>query len=231
MVLEKMDQITFLQNNFLLIIPDLPGSGKSEILTESNVVIADYVEVLKAILDGEKITECSMLGHSMGGYISLAFAKKYPTALNSLGLIHSTAYADSEIKITTRLKAIEFIKENGSQAFLKTSTPNLFLDKEKNKVTIENLINSSNFTPNALVQYYKAMISRNDTTDVLKTFEKPILFIIGKYDQAIPFTDSIEQTFLPSYAYIHILKASAHMGMLEETKKTNHILKSFLASI
>jgi pimeloyl-ACP methyl ester carboxylesterase len=226
------NQIAALQNHYLLLIPDLPGSGKSEMLTENNISIADYAAVLQAILAEEKITQCCMLGHSMGGYIALAFAEKYPQLLNGLGLVHSTAYADTELKIATRKKAIEFIQANGSQAFLKTSTPNLFWDKEKNKDAIENLVAAgNNFTPNALVQYYNAMITRKDTTAVLKTFTKPILFIIGQYDQAVPFADSMQQTYAPLYAYIHILRSSAHMGMLEEVDKTNNILASFLQSI
>jgi pimeloyl-ACP methyl ester carboxylesterase len=226
------NQIAALQNHYLLLIPDLPGSGKSEMLTENNISIADYAEVLKAILAEEKISECSMLGHSMGGYIALAFAEKYPEALNGLGLVHSTAYADTDLKITTRKKAIEFIQANGSQAFLKTSTPNLFFDKAKNKTAIDNLIaEGENFSQAALVQYYNAMIGRKDTTAVLKNFGKPILFIIGQYDQAVPFADSMQQTYLPSYAFIHILRSSAHIGMLEETDKTNKILASFLQSI
>jgi pimeloyl-ACP methyl ester carboxylesterase len=226
------NQITYLQDNYLLLVPDLPGSGKSEMLTENNISITDYADVLKAILAAEKITQCSMLGHSMGGYIALAFAEKYPQALNALGLLHSTAYADTDLKIATRKKAIEFIQANGSHTFLKTSTPNLFWDKEKNKDAIDNLIaEGENFSQAALVQYYYAMISRKDTTAVLKTFAKPILFIIGQYDEAVPFADSMQQTYLPSYAFIQIMRSSAHMGMLEEADKTNKILASFLQSI
>jgi pimeloyl-ACP methyl ester carboxylesterase len=226
------NQIAFLQKDYLLLVPDLPGSGKSEMLTENNITIADYASVIKAILAAENITQCSMLGHSLGGYITLAFAKEYPSMLNSFGLVHSSAFADNETKIETRKKAIEFILTNGSKAFLKTSTPNLFYDKAKNFLEIEQLIEvGNNFNPNALVQYYHAMISRKVITDVLKTFAKPILFIIGQHDQAVPFADSMQQTYLSSYAYIHILRSSAHMGMLEEAEKTNTILASFLQSI
>ncbi len=225
-------QIAFLQKDFLLIIPDLPGSGKSEMLEGNNISIADYAEVLNEILFAENIAQCCMLGHSMGGYITLVFAEKYSSLLNSFGLVHSSAFADTETKISTRKKAIEFTLANGSLAFLKTSTTNLFYDKEKNKIAIENLIAAGkNFHSNALIQYYNAMITRADTTEVLKTFTKPIIFIIGQYDLAVPFTDSMQQTYLPSYAYIHILHSSAHMGMLEEIEKTNTVLAGFLQSI
>ena len=224
------NQIEFLQRHYLLIVPDLPGSGKSEILTANTVSVDDYADVIKAILTEEKITNCCILGHSMGGYITLAFAEKYPETLNSFGLLHSSAYADSDAKIATRKKAIEFINQNGSQAFLKTSTPNLFFDKEKHKADIDTLI-TKEFSSAALIQYYNAMITRPDRTTVLKLFTKPILFIIGQNDQAVPYTDSLQQTFLPSYTYIHILRNAAHAGMLEEKEKVNLIIARFLHTI
>jgi pimeloyl-ACP methyl ester carboxylesterase len=222
-------QIKFLQNDFLLIVPDLPGSGKSDLLQKEHVQITDYADIIKAILDLEKITSCIMLGHSMGGYITLAFAEKYTDRLNAFGLIHSSAYADDEAKIETRKKAIAFIQQNGSDAFFKTAIPNLFYDTEKSKKDIEILIeNGSHFLPQALIQYYEAMIGRPDRTNVLKTFSKPILFIIGEYDKAVPFTQSLQQTHLPSNAYIYILQSSGHMGMYEETNKLNETLAGFL---
>ncbi len=226
------NQIEFLRKDYLIIVPDLPGSGKSEILLGENILIDDYAEVIKAILKEEQISKCAMLGHSMGGYIILSFVEKYPQLSNSFGLIHSTAYADSEAKKETRQKAIDFIIQNGSKAFLKTSIPGLFFDNKKSNIDIEKLIqNGSNFKPNSLVQYYKAMIVRPDKTSVLTSFAKPVLFIIGQHDQAIPLTDILQQTYLPSHAYIYILRKSAHMGLLEEKERVNEILAQFLHSI
>lgn len=225
-------QINHLNENYLLIVPDLPGIGNSEMLQKENVEISDYAEVVKAIIDAEKIKNFTLLGHSMGGYITLAYAAKYSETLNAFGLLHSSAYADDEAKIATRKKAISFIKENGSGAFLKTSIPGLFVDAEKSKSEIANLIEIGNtFNPNVLIQQYNAMIKRADTTSLLKTFQHPILFLIGEHDKAIPFSHSLEQSHLPKTAYVHILRNSAHMGMLEETEKVNEILAEFLQSV
>jgi pimeloyl-ACP methyl ester carboxylesterase len=222
-------QVEFLQKDFLLIVPDIPGSGKSDVLQKENVQITDYADILKTILDKEKITTCTMHGHSMGGYITVAFAEKYADRLNAFGLIHSSAYADDEVKIETRKKAIAFIQQNGSKAFLRTAIPNLFYDAEKSKKVIDILIeNGNNFLPQALIQYYAAMIGRPDRTNMLKTFLKPILFIIGQHDKAVPFTHSLQQTYLPSHAHMHILRSSGHMGMYEETTKLNETLAGFL---
>jgi pimeloyl-ACP methyl ester carboxylesterase len=225
-------QVNFLKDKYRLIVPDLPGTGASPLLQKENVTMSDYAILIKELLDEEKIEKVTMLGHSMGGYITLAFAEKYPEMLTAFGLLHSGAFADDEEKKATRRKGIKFIQENGAEAFLKTTTPGLFYDAEKSKTDIEATIQKGkSSSAEALVQYYEAMISRPDRTNVLKTFPNPVLFIIGEHDKAIPFAQSMKQCHLPSVAHIHILRNSAHMGMLEETEKLNEILGEFLQSV
>jgi len=237
---EKADvwknQIEYLKESYKLIVPDLPGSGKSEMINDMS--IAGMAEVIKFILDSESsavpppgILRGTLIGHSMGGYISLAFVKKYPEYLDAFGLVHSTAYADSEEKKTVRTKGIEFIKQHGGYKFLKTTIPNLYstLFKEAKPAFVEKQIERlKDFTDTALIAYYRAMMERPDCIEVLKMTKIPILFIIGEYDYAIPLEESLRQCHLPEMSYIHFLKKSGHMGMLEEPEKVNQILKDFL---
>lgn len=219
------NQIEFLKDHFRLIIPDLPGSGKSELIDDMS--IEGMAEVIKAILLNENIESCRMAGHSMGGYITLAFAEKYPDLLSSFALVHSSAFADSEEKKANRLKSIEFIRKNGAFEFLKATIADLFTEtwSSNNKEPVEQQIEKSkSFTDEAIIQYYQAMINRPDRTHVLKNFSNPILFIIGEHDKAVPFQQSMQQCYLPNQAHIHILRNSAHMGMLEEANKVNEAL-------
>jgi pimeloyl-ACP methyl ester carboxylesterase len=228
-------QIAALKENNLLIVPDLPGSGNSEML-DWQCTLKDYADVVKAIADevvfkNDLAKQFCLIGHSMGGYISLAFAEKYPELLNSFGLFHSSAFADNDEKILTRKKGIDFIKKNGTKPFLKTSIPNLFCDetKEERPELTEQLFDlGKNISAEALIQYYEAMIMRPDRTFVLKTFEKPVLFIIGKYDTSVPLQASLQQCHLPAISIVHILQRSAHMGMWEEEDLSNSCLKKFL---
>ena len=219
-----------LQNNFLVFAPDLPGSGNSEMLDGENIGLEDYVDVIKEILLTENISECTMIGHSMGGYITLAFGEKYPELLNGFGLFHSSAFADDEEKKQTRRKAIEFIKANGAYAFLRTSTPNLFAGKEHLKEMEDIIEEGKKFSAEALIQYYHAMINRPDRTEVLKTFKNPVLFIIGEKDNVFPLQASLQQCHLSSIAHVHILD-TGHMGMIEESHKSIAVIKSFLENI
>ncbi len=231
-------QIKSLRKNYCLIIPDLPGSGQSEML-EGNRTIEDYAEVVKAIAEevvfkNKKGNQFSLIGHSMGGYITLAFAEKYPKLLNSFGLFHSSAFGDDEPKKTIRRKGIQFIKKNGSEAFLKTSTPNLFCEqtkKDKPELISRLLTISKDISPKVLIQYYEAMILRPDRISVLESFSKPVLFICGKYDSAVPLEVSLKQSHIPCITFFHILTHSAHIGMWEEYRLSSQYLLEFLTSI
>lgn len=226
------NQIDYLKDKFLLIIPDLPGSGKSAMIDDMSM--EGMAEVIHAIIHEEKIDACPCIGHSMGGYITLALAEKYYNHISAFGLFHSTAYADSEEKKTARRKGIEFINEHGAFEFLKTTTPNLYSPGTKlhNPQLIERQINSlSYFTSKALIAYYNAMIQRPDRTSVLKTSKIPILFIMGEYDNAVPLQDGLKLCHFAENSYIHILRNSGHMGMQEETEKTNAILTDFLSAV
>lgn len=226
------DIINEFKDRYQLIVPDLPGSGLSSMLEGDAISMEDYADTLKAILDEENIGQVVLIGHSMGGYTSLVFAKKYPHLLKALGLFHSSAYADDEAKKETRRKAINVIKEKGGMAFLKTAIPGLFADAEKSKADIDTLLErGKEFEPEALIQYYEAMIARPDTTEVLKNIQQPVLFILGEHDKAVPFEQGLQQTHLPSIADINILRNSAHMGMLEEKEQSFSILAHFLPTI
>lgn len=241
------NQAAYLQNKFQLIIPDLPGSGKSTFDFAQNVQgqsalgpfdyaqgMEYFAECIKSVLDNENLSQVTMIGHSMGGYITLAFADKYPNRLRSFGLFHSTAYPDSEEKKAARRRGIEFIQQNGPVKFLEQSIPNLFCEefRKKDPKTVQKILaRYTNFTSQSLVNYYEAMMLRPDRTHVLKSFPGPVLFILGKYDTAVPLEQGLQQCYMPGLSYIHVLEHSAHMGMWEEPSFSNPFIEDFLVRV
>ena len=89
----------------------------------------------------------------------------------------------------------------------------------------------ANFSRESLVQYLDAMKNRPATTGVLKSIIKPVLFIMGEEDKAVPIKDALEQCHLPRISYIHILTHTAHMGMIENTSLCNSFIDRFLSEI
>jgi len=212
------------------LIPDLPGSGGSDLLPGEPSIDALADAVLQ-FLDGLHIDQCVLVGHSMGGYVALSFAERYPQRLKAFGFFHSTAYADSEEKRATRRKSIEFIHEHGSAPFIRQSTPNLFAPatREHDPQLVEAIIDRySGFAPESLAYYQEAMSKRPDRVSVLKRFHGPVLFIMGAMDQIVPYEQSIRQCHEPALAHIHTLERSGHMGMLEEPERGSSFLNSFL---
>jgi pimeloyl-ACP methyl ester carboxylesterase len=215
--------------DFQFIVPDLPGSGRSEIIEDMSM--EGLAESLFQLLQQLKVDICTMIGHSMGGYVTLAFVEKYPELIESYGLFHSTAFADTEEKKAGRKKTIEFIKEHGVVAFLKNFVPGLYSDgfKQEHAREIENHLTQVNtISQAAIISYLQSMIERPDRTNVLKQNKIPVLFVLGKNDSIIPFKDILALASMPEIAYIHVLEQSGHMGMIEEPEKSNQIINHFL---
>jgi pimeloyl-ACP methyl ester carboxylesterase len=219
-----------LGNTCRLLIPDLPGSGRSPLPAEETSIDTLATSCID-LLDSENIDRCIFIGHSMGGYITLAIAGHYPKRVHAFGLFHSTAYPDSEEKRSNRRKSIDFIRQHGAAPYIRQSAPNLFAanTREHQPQLIETIIQTySGFPAEALAAYLEAMAQRPDRTSVLRDSNQPILFIIGQHDNVIPVTQSLEQSHMPRLSHIHILQQAGHMGMLEEPDAGAEAIRSFI---
>ncbi len=225
-------QTSYLSEKYLIISIDLPGAGGSDELMNNDADISDFTLAIKDVLLTENIDKCVMMGHSMGGYITLGYQKKFPEDLLGIGLIHSTSFVDTDERIVLRKKSISFIEQNGSSAFLKTSIPGLFNQLEKYNEDVNNLLkNGSEINYKTLIQYYHAIMKRPDSTELIKQLSIPLLFIAGKHDHLIPINDSLNQAYISDTTHFHILKESAHMGMIEEPQELNVAIDDFLEYI
>jgi len=196
--------------------------------------IDDYADWLKEELDNQQVSKCVIVGHSMGGYIALAFAEKYPVTLKGICLLHSTAYADTEERKATRLKTAEFIEKHGTAEFIKDFLPNMFNDEFKatHREYILGKIEAYKLIPKeALIAASLAMRERPDRRTLLKTLKIPIQFIAGELDKFIPIEASKEQIEMLNSSKNVILEGIAHAGMLEKPELTADILGDFLRDL
>ncbi len=232
-------QIEVLQNHCWLIVPDLPGSGGSVVNNQlgDNAVFAtieSMADCVAALIQSITEEPVILLGHSMGGYITLAIAEKYNDRLKAFGLLHSSAFADSEEKKIARKKSIEFIQKQGAFAFLQTAIPGLFAEgyQKKHAANVAGLVqNGKQFTSEALIGYYEAMVARTDRTHVLRGSKMPVLFVLGTADKAVPMADVLKQVHLPDVSYFHVLENVGHIGMWEATEQMNSIIIKFIKDI
>jgi len=222
-------QIEIFSKYYTIILPDIFGSGDSERLEGENITIDDYAKGLREIILAEKIKKISIFGHSMGGYIALAYLAQFPENVSSIGLLHSTAYADNLNKIEQRNKSIQFIDKYGSYAFLKTTVPNLFSASNNNKSFIDSFLQMGiNISKNTLIQYYNAIKNRPDRIELLKNATIPVLFISGTEDTLVNYSDNIHQSILPKISEIKLLTNTAHIGFYENPGLSNNVILLFL---
>ncbi|MDN5201517.1 alpha/beta hydrolase [Fulvivirgaceae bacterium BMA10] len=221
-----------LSKQYRILVPDLPGFGNSP-QPDAGFSIDDIAESIHGWLKDLGISSCIMIGHSLGGYVTLAFARRYPDLLKSLGLFHSTAFPDSDEKKLIRDKTINFIQSHGVPSFLKSFVPNLFYSENLNRSHIQQdikmVIKMGASTKTAVViGYLRAMRDRPERIDIIKSFPKPILYIIGEHDAGIPIESSKEQAALPVNPSVHFLSNSGHMGMFEEKEATLSLVEKFI---
>ena len=193
--------------------------------------IEDYADFVHEQLVEEGVDKCAMIGHSMGGYIALAFAEKYPQMLSGFGLFHSTSFADSDEKKEARNKVIETIKKSGSAVFIRASTPTLYAEEftKLNRLIITKHIEyASQFPPEALIAGMQAIRDRPDRRVVLKALRVPVMFIIGEKDKSVSPADAKSQIMMPKFFSSSILDNVAHMGMVEEAEHCLAFLEKFL---
>ncbi|GAA4233518.1 alpha/beta hydrolase [Postechiella marina] len=174
---------------------DLLGHGQTECLgyVHSMELMASVVEfVLKHL----KIRRSTCIGHSMGGYVALAFAEKNPDALKGLVLINSTAVADTEEKKKNRDRAITAVKNN-HKSFIRMAIANLLRPKnrklfaEEKKATIKEALK----TPlQGIVAALEGMKIREDREVLLHFTPYKKMMIIGKKDPVLDYNSLIEQT-------------------------------------
>lgn len=180
------DMEPHLSENFSLVKIDLPGHGQSEIIAEVQTMEL-MAEEVKNVLENQNLNKIHLLGHSMGGYVSLAFAEKYPECLKSLTLFFSTFFPDDAEKKEQRIKSYRIIKDAFAH-YARAGVPNLFNPNERDilegkiETALEVALSTNNLGALASV---KGMVERTDKKHILENLDAKILILAGKHDNAV----------------------------------------------
>lgn len=178
--------IPLLSKNHTVITIDLPGHGKSDCLgyIHSMELMAEVVE---AVLTQEKIAQVTFIGHSMGGYVALAFAERLPKMCAKMVLLNSTPKEDSPDRKQNRDRAIALVKKH-KEAFLSMAISNLFAENNKTPFASEIAqLKKEAFAmqTQGIIAALEGMKIRKDRTAVLKNLSVQKIIISGKNDPII----------------------------------------------
>ena len=164
--------------------------------------------------------------------MALALLDKAPERIKAVGLFHSTAFSDDEVKKEAREKIVKFVENYGTAPFVENFIPQLFPQDQhaRQKKTIQKLVQRGIDTPlETIIAYAMAMRDRPDRVELLKNFPGKKCFIAGEFDAAVPITSSRKhQDLVDDYLEI---KQCGHMGMFEKPNETLVFLQQFFAKV
>lgn len=209
---------------------DLLGHGKSNNLSYVHTMI-DQAQMIKALLSYLKLRRVIIIGHSMGGYIALAFTELFKENVRAFCLMNSTSLADTSEKKRNRERAIELVKKN-PKSFIKLSIPNLFLKESKDifKLEIEKVKQEAlQISQQSIIAALEGMKIRKNRTTVLQSKGYKKLLILGKKDPVLNYNQIKKQL---QHKNIEIVTFSnGHMSHIENFDELSEMLFKFVRSI
>jgi len=217
-----------LKHDFRLIVPDLPGHGQSEV-SENVQTMDSMAEAIKHLLVHLHIDKCFVVGHSMGGYVALAFLDRYPKHVLGITLFHSSPFADTEEKRDLRDREIDLVKAGKKEQIYNLHIPRTFADDNVGLFAelIEKLKSTAKKTPDdGIRSVLEGMKARPNRSSLLKNTEVPVQVILGKKDNIIP-VQILDKMELPKNTEVVLLENSGHMGMFEEKEKSLDVIRKF----
>ncbi|MFK7058625.1 alpha/beta hydrolase [Flavobacterium oreochromis] len=215
-----------LSNKYQVICIDLLGHGQTECIGYIHTM-ENMAEAVFAVLSNLNIQKGVFVGHSMGGYVTLAFAEKYPKMMSGLVLLNSTAYSDDHERKLNRNRAIKMAQREYN-SLVQISVANLFsIDNRDQLIEEINQVKSEALkTPlQGYIACQEGMKIRKDLVKVLQTASYPTLLVLGKKDGILNYEDTIKQ--IEGTATELITLPDGHMSHIENKEILETILIDF----
>lgn len=210
-----------------IITIDLLGHGETENLSYMHTM-EDMADAVHAVLFHLNISDAVFVGHSMGGYVSLAFAELYPEMVKGIILLNSTSKEDSPERKINRMRAIKAVKQN-PDIFIGMSIANLFSEENRDRLINEiNLVKEQALKTSVqgIISALEGMKVRKDREFILHQANFPILLILGEKDPVLNYNDNISQIDGTSVELITL--PDGHMSHIENSDVLGAIILKFL---
>lgn len=214
-----------LENDFNLILPDLPGFGKSHTLA-GECTLKGYTDAILGLLDALQIERAYLCGHSMGGYIALAFACLNPQRLRGLCLVASQAIADTPEKREARLQQAERVLVQGVGEVVAGMPALLTVDVTLQEHLRQLILEQS---PQGVAWALRAMATRGDSISCLKELNMRVAIIHGRADKIIPIEKAQEMHQACRDGNLATIEGAGHMPMMETPLATAEVIRSLRA--
>lgn len=223
------DFVPLLYKRVRVVTLDLPGHGISVVQGEVHTMeyLADTVaEALRSL----GIARCTVVGHSMGGYVALALCERHPDLLDGIVLLSSTPNADSDEKRENRNREAALVRAGKKDLLAQVAPEAGFAAENRTRMAdaIEDLCEQVFVTEDeGIIALLGGMAARKDQNEMLRQSTVRQLFIFGRKDDYIPVEAAEAIAAAHTQAQIVWLENSGHMGFLEEPEATAKAILDF----
>ncbi len=222
-----------LAGKFRVISIDLPGHGRSTVY--SNCHSMEFMaNSIKGFMDTMNIGEAFITGHSLGGYITLAFLELFPEMLKGYCLFHSHPFADTPETIEKREREIQIVRSGKKFLVYPGNVSMMFagsnLERMKDSVQHSKDI-ASGISDEGIIAVLNGMMIRPSRLSIMEKGIKPCLWILGRMDNYIQCETMLARVKLPSDAKLVVLEKSGHLGFIEEESLSVEIISDFVSRL
>ena len=219
---------------YRLLTPNLPGHGTNLAPVPDFSMEAQARYVIDYLGQKDCPNPVLLVCHSMGGYVALALAERWPQRVAGLVLINSSALADTDEKRQNREKNISFVERHGVAKFMESFVRPLFAPTNRDRLTEARALleEIGKATPETTITgAMRGMAARPDRTAVLSNAKFPVLQVAGKHDVAVHFDDAVRQAALPAEGHALFLEGSGHQSYLEQPEQTRAAVLALAAAV
>jgi len=219
-------QINFFKNYFRVIVPDLPGFGKSKEVKSHNS-IQSIANLLLNFLEEKKIDKFYLLGHSMGGMIVQEMAKKSENKISKLICYSTGPRGEMPGRFETVDQSRDNLKKNGLEIMARNIAKTWFV-KGENAKYFDICIHAGKQASIETVDNALIAFKNWNGVDTLKNIKNKTLIVWGDKDKSYNLEQikTLEKN-IPNSSLI-VFNNCAHNVHLEEPEKFNHTIKHFL---
>lgn len=212
-----------------LLIPDLPGFGRSSSL--QNPGMDGYADAVAAMLDAAGIERAVIAGLSMGGYVAFSFWRLHHDRVRAMILLDTKAGADAEPGKMKRREMIATVARDGVGAIVPGLIPGQLgsTTRASQPALVERVeVMLRRASADGVIGAVEAMIARVDSTATLETVSVPTLVIVGEDDTLTPVADAIAMSSAIPGARLVTVPGSGHLSPLEQPAIVNAAIAEFL---
>ncbi|MGY6742087.1 MAG: alpha/beta fold hydrolase [Cecembia sp.] len=229
-----LDQIDFLKKKYTIIAYDHRGQGQSEV-TEGPYDMDMLTQDAFELIDKVACRPVHFVGLSMGGFVGMRLAARYPDKIKSLILLETSAHPEPVENLPKYKFLNGIVKWFGvipkvAKEVMKIMFAQSWLENPKNKEDYKKWIKELQSNKRTITRSVEAVIYRKGVEEEIRQIQCPTMVVVGDEDVATkPEKAKFIQMSIPN-AVLHMVPGAGHSSTIEKPEEVNRLIGDWMAS-